>query len=80
MGLLELCFRLPDWVSGSVGEGEVVFSSVDERMGLVVWVSRENVRRAVEVCTKAEIGRKARHVRPCSRANLRQSGFEGGIS
>jgi len=34
--------------------------------------------RAVEVCTKAEIGRKARHIKPCSCANFQQSGFEKG--
>jgi hypothetical protein len=32
--------------------------------------------RAIEVCTKAEIGRKARHIKACSRANFQQSGFE----
>jgi hypothetical protein len=32
--------------------------------------------RALEVCTKAEIGRRARHIKSCSRANLQQSGFE----
>jgi len=42
---MELRFRLPDWVSGFVGEGEAVFSSVEERMGFVVGASRENVRR-----------------------------------
>ena len=36
--------------------------------------------RALEVCTKAEIGRKARHIKPCSRANFQQSGFESEIS
>jgi len=36
--------------------------------------------RALEVCTKAEIGRRARHIKSCSRANFQQSGFESGIS
>jgi len=36
--------------------------------------------RALEVCTKAEIGRRARHIKPCSRANVQQSGFESGLS
>jgi hypothetical protein len=36
--------------------------------------------RALEVCTKAEIGRKARHIKPCSRASFQQSGLESGIS
>jgi hypothetical protein len=35
--------------------------------------------RALEVCTKAEIGRRARHIKSCSRANFQQSGFESGI-
>jgi len=30
--------------------------------------------RALEVCTKAEIGRRARHIKSCSRANFQQSG------
>ncbi len=45
MGMSELRFTLPDWVSGFVGEGEVVCSSVEERMGFVVGGSRENVRQ-----------------------------------
>ena len=45
MDTLEFRFRLPDWVSGFVGEGEVVCSSIEERMGFVVGASRENVRR-----------------------------------
>jgi hypothetical protein len=36
--------------------------------------------RALEVCTKAEISRRARHIKSCSRANFQQSGFESGIS
>jgi len=36
--------------------------------------------RALEVCTKAEIGRRARHIKPCSRAKFQQSGFESGLS
>jgi len=36
--------------------------------------------RALEVCTKAEIGRRARHIKSCSRADFQQSGFESGIS
>jgi len=36
--------------------------------------------RALELYTKAEIGRKARHIKPCSRASFQQSGFETGIS
>ena len=35
--------------------------------------------RALEVCTKAEIGRRARHIKSCSRANFQQSAFESGI-
>ena len=45
MDSLELCFRLPDWVPGFVGGGEVVCSSVEERMGVVVGASRENIKR-----------------------------------
>jgi len=45
MDFFELWIRLPDWVSGFVGEGEVAFSSVEGRMGFVVGASRENVRR-----------------------------------
>ena len=40
MDSLELCFRLPDWVPGFVGGGEVVCSSVEERMGVVVGATR----------------------------------------
>jgi len=36
--------------------------------------------RALEVCTKAEIGRRVRHIKSCSRANFQKSGFESGIS
>jgi len=36
--------------------------------------------RALEVCTKAEIGRKAMHIKPSSHASFQQSGFESGIS
>jgi len=36
--------------------------------------------RALEVCTKDEIGRRARHIKSYSRANFQQSGFESGIS
>jgi hypothetical protein len=36
--------------------------------------------RALEVCTKAEIGRRARHIKSCYRADFQQSGFESGIS
>jgi hypothetical protein len=36
--------------------------------------------RALEVCTKAEIGRRARHMKSCSCADFQQSGFESGIS
>ncbi len=36
--------------------------------------------RALDLYTKAEIGRKARHIKPCSRASFQQSGFETGIS
>ena len=45
MGTLELRFGLPSWVSGYVGAGEVVFSTVEGRMRFVVGASRENVRR-----------------------------------
>jgi len=45
MDFLELRLRLPDWVSGFVGEGEVLCATVEERMGVVVGASRENVRR-----------------------------------
>jgi len=36
--------------------------------------------RALEVCTKAEIGRRGRHIKSYSRANVQQSSFESGIS
>ena len=36
--------------------------------------------RALEVCTKAEIGRKTRHIKPCSCASFQQGGFESDIS
>jgi len=42
---MELHFGLPDWVPDYVGEGEVICSSVEERMGFVVGVSRENVKQ-----------------------------------
>jgi len=45
MDMLEFLFRLPGWVCGYVGGGEVVFSSVEGRMGFVIGASRENVRR-----------------------------------
>jgi len=46
MDLLELRFRLPDWVSGFVGGGGAVLcASVEERMGFVIAASRENIRR-----------------------------------
>ncbi len=32
--------------------------------------------RAVKVCTNAEMAKKARHIKPRSRANFQQSGFE----
>ncbi len=34
---------------------------------------------ALDVCAKAEIDRKARHIKPFSRANYQQSGFESGF-
>jgi len=36
--------------------------------------------RALEVYTKAEIGRKTRHIKPCSCASFQQGGFESDIS
>jgi hypothetical protein len=36
--------------------------------------------RALEVFTKAEIGRRARHIKSYSRVNFQQSGFESRIS
>ncbi len=36
--------------------------------------------RAIELWTKAEIDKKTKHIKPCSRANFQQSGFESGIS
>ncbi len=48
MDLLESRFRLSDWVSDFVDEGEVLCAAVEERMGFVVGASRENVRRAID--------------------------------
>jgi hypothetical protein len=36
--------------------------------------------RALEVYTKAEIGRRARHIKSSSRANFQQSGVKSEIS
>jgi hypothetical protein len=36
--------------------------------------------RALKVCTKAEISRRVRYIKSCSRANFQQSGFENEIS
>jgi len=45
---------------------------IDEKLGFMKVL-------AVKVCTKAEISKKTRHNKPCSRANFQQSGFESGI-
>ena len=36
--------------------------------------------RSLTVCTRAEIGRRARYTKSCSGANFQQSGFEREIS
>ena len=39
--------RLPDWVEGFWGEADQVFPSVEDRMDLVVELSRQNVKRNI---------------------------------
>lgn len=50
----------------------IVMITIAEKLGFMTV-------RVIDICTKTEIGRKARHLKPCSRANFQQSGFKRAI-